>query len=152
MHGERDDRDRRLPQLPGQHEVGDEDERHELDPCRQADARALPPAPVGLAEIPDDQEHQQRLHLTQVQGALHRLGPQRDRAEAERRGCPLPPAPAERAERQPGHRKDRREAGHRHQPGQDRPGQQGRAREDQRREGRVGKPDSRLQLPAVERR
>ena len=79
-----------------------------LMPAAMPTPAPLPPPPVRLAQIPDDQRHQHDLDLAQEQRPLHRLGPQQRRGQQQRHAQPgQPAAVSEPAQRQP----DRREQG-----------------------------------------
>ncbi len=93
--GERPGRHCRLAEAPGQQQVRDEDQRHELDAGGDADARALPPPPVRLAGIPHDQCQQDQVDLAEIERALDRLGPEQYGREQQSATCPSgqrPPA------------------------------------------------------------
>ncbi len=115
---------RRLPPPPGDQQVGEEDQRHQLDAGRDAGQRALPPAgpPVGpdgrLAQVADDHGHQHQVDLAQVDGADHRLQPEGDRRRQQGRAQADPPvAVAEAAEGEPQRRHQREHvADHRGDP------------------------------------
>jgi hypothetical protein len=152
-HGQRAERHRGhrgLAEPAGEHQVRNEDQRHQLDAGRHADPGPLAPAPVRQAQIPDDQCHQQQFDLAEVQGALHRLGPQRDRGHRERPGQPAVAHPAQPAEGQPHGQAERGQAGGRHQPGQHAPRNPGPGGEDQRRERCIGELKARHHRPDVE--
>jgi len=137
---------RRLAEPAGDQKVDDEQQRHELDAGREAGGRALPPAAVRLAQVPDDDRHHHQLDLTEEQRALHRLGPEHQAGQQQRRPGPGGVPPAELAERDPDRRRKRGRAQQRDQRHQ-RPERQRRPRrEQQRRKRRVGELDAGMVL------
>ena len=159
QHGERESGQGhgRLPELPGQQQVGDEDERDQLDAGRDAGAESLPPATlvrVRLAQVPDDQRHQDQVDLAQVDGAQHRFGPQ-DGARAEQRGAQpdLVPPVAEAAEGEPQRGQQGDDVDRHRQLLRQPPRHDGDDREHQGRERGVGKRQVEVAItdPVVER-
>ena len=160
QHGKREARagHRRLPELPGQQQVRDEDQRDKLDAGRDTGAESLPPAAllsVRLAQVPDDQRHQDQVDLAQVHRAQDRFCPE-DGGGAEQGGTQpdLVPAVAEPAEGEP-QRREQRDDVDRHgkllgQP----PGDERDDRERDGRERRVGERQVQIAVPdpVVERR
>ena len=151
-HRERCRRHRALPEPPGQQQVDDEQQRHELDTRGEASRRALQAPPVRLAQVPGDQCHQHDLDLAEEQRALRRLGPERQagdeqaRAEAPR----SPPAKLAERDRDGGGQREQRYPGD--QAHQRREREREARREQQRGERRVGELDARVAsvVPVVE--
>jgi len=128
-----------VPVPPGQQQVGDEDQRHQLDTGRDPDASAFPPAPVWLAQIPHNQRHQQQLDLAEIKGALDWLGPEQhpgQQQHAADRGEPDPIAKS--PERHPDRSEERQDVEDDGQRLQDAPRRQCEKRERYRREWGVG--------------
>src|SRR5450756_2567646 len=123
---------------PGQQQVGDEDDRDELDARREPRPEALPPAVVRLAQVPDDQREQQEVDLPEEDGAEYRLDEQ-PRRGARQHAADLDPAVAiaERVHREP--RGDQQEGQVRQfgEPGQHRPRDERDPGEEHRGERRV---------------
>jgi len=51
------------PVPAGQQQVGNEDQRDQLDARRYADTDSLPPAPVWLQDVPEHERHENQLDL-----------------------------------------------------------------------------------------
>ena len=139
---------RGLPELPGQQQVRDEDQRNELDPGGEPGRDPHPPAAVLLPQVPDDQRHQDQVDLPEVHGPEHRLGEQSGGgAEQGAPGQDLAVPVAQRAHRAPRRREQRDNVHQLREPRQDRPRHEGHGREEERGERRVGE----LQRLVVER-
>jgi len=153
-HEYRTGHDRRA-EPAGDEQVGDEQQRHQLDRRGDPDPGALEPAPVRLAHVPHDEHHEQQLDLAEVQRPLHRLDPERGPRHQQGPAEPLGPAAthAQLTERDPHRRQQRERARHRRDILQHPPRQERQHREHHRRERRVGEHDARLLVgvPGVQR-
>ena len=149
---ERRRRRRGLPEPAGDQQVHDEDERHQLDAGQDAGSRALPPSPVRLAQVPDDDRHLNEFDLAQIQGSLYRLQPERDANHQQGRAGPRRAPPAKLAKRD-ADRHHQRGGGHHGRHVHQRPERQWRyQREDERGKGGVRELDTRLLLPGIQAR
>jgi hypothetical protein len=139
------------PQLPGDQEVGDEEQRRQLDARGDADPDAHGP-PAGTAEqVPEHERHEEQVHLAQEDGGVHRLGGQQQPGRPARQQEGGPPSgaggpPADDGAAQEQHYVD--DGDHRRGAGGGQPGQR---REEDRGERRVGEGHGAPHRPAVER-
>ena len=111
---------------------------------------------VRLAQVPDDQRHQDQVDLAEVHSPQHRLGPEDD-ARAEQRGAEpdhLVPAVAEAAEREPQRRQQRDDVDGQGQLLGRQPGHERDGRERDGRERGVGERQVELAVshPVIQRR
>jgi hypothetical protein len=137
--GERARRHGGLPQPSGKGQIRNKDQRNEFDAGRDAHARADPFALPRLAQVPDDQGHQQQVHLAELKSAHDRLGPQHRGGQQQGRAEPgAVPRVAQAPEGHPDSAGQRGHAGDPDQSAQHRKRQQRHRGEQDRGEGRVG--------------